>query len=669
MEREVLSYCRICAAACGITVTVDGPRVVRVRGDAEHPVSRGYTCSKGRGLAAWHHDPARLDRPRLRGTDVGWDDALDDLAAVVRDTIDGAGPDAVALYLATGMAYDSAGQVATGAFVGALKTSSFYTAVTVDNAPVLVAAELVTGTATMSPRWDPHSAGLFLLVGTNPVVSHGYGTALPDPLQYLRDFRRGGGRVWVVDPRRTETAQAADHHLATRSGSDVVLLAALVRALLEHGADEDELREHCTAADVDALRRVVAPFTLDRAADAGVDVAELEALVDDVRDHRGRVAVSCGTGALMGPDGILVEWLKWALLIVTGSLDRPGGMRFSRGTLTPMRPPRTDRPPRPPRPGPASRPELPRVANQIPAVALTDEIEAGNVRVLIVTGGNPIGAFPEPDRLRAALRTLDALVVVDVMESELADLATHVLPVTGQLERTDISMYGHISVRSSMQSTGAVVPPVAARRPAWWALGQLARRLGIELFGGIEPDALSDETYLRGILEHSPLDADRVFAAGPRGFDLPVDYGWVRESMLPDGRWRLAPPVLVERLAAHREPAPGLLLSPGRDMAWSNSVRYGADDTRARLRVHPDDALAAGVADGDTAVVVGDHGAVDVAVVVDDRMRPGVVSLGHGRRGHSPGRLTSSHTDVDPLTTMPRASAVPVRIEARSARS
>jgi anaerobic selenocysteine-containing dehydrogenase len=592
---------------------------------------------------------------------------LDDLGVVLRDVIDERGPDAVALYLATGMAYDAAGQIATGAFFGALGSTSFYSAVTVDNAPVLVAADLVTGNATMSPRWDPTGPGLFLLVGTNPVVSHGYGTALPDPVNYLRDFRHAGGRVWVVDPRRTETARAADHHLATRPGSDVVLLAALARALLERGADDDELRDYCTPADVAALRGVLAPFTVARAAHAaGIDRSELEALIDDLRAHPRRIAVSCGTGALMGPDGILVEWLKWVLLIVTGSLDRPGGMRFSRGTLTQMRPPRA---PRPPRPGPGSRPELPRVANQVPAVALADEIEAGNVRALIVTGGNPIGAFPEPERVRDALRALDALVVVDVMENELTELATHVLPATGQLERADISMYAHISVHSTMQSTAAVVAPVAERRPVWWILGSLAQRLELDLFGAADPDALSDEGYLRGVIEHSPLDADQVFAAGPRGFDLPVEYGWVHESMLPDGHWRLAPGVLLERLAAHREPGPGLVLSPGRDMAWSNSVRYGGDDEQPRLLVHPDDATACGVHGGEHATVMSEHGAVEVTVVVDDRMRPGVVSLGHGRRGHSPGRLTSAHVDVDLLTTMPRASAVPVRVEAGTTRA
>ncbi len=662
MEREVLSYCRICAAACGIAVTVDDDRVVRVRGDSGHPVSRGYTCSKGRGLATWHHRDDRLDRPRLHGRDVEWDDVLDDLAAVVRDTLDAPGADAVALYLATGLAYDSAGQVAAGSFLGALGSSSFYSAVTVDNAPVLVAAELVTGNAMMNPLWDPTTPGLLLLVGTNPVVSHGYGTTLPDPVNYLRDHRRLGGRMWVLDPRRTESAALADEHLAIRPGTDVVVLAALAHEVLERGANDDELRDACSADDVAALRRVLAPFTVDRAATAaGIDPVSLHALADDLCAHRGRLAISCGTGALMGTDGILVEWLRWVLLIASGSLDRPGGMRIPRGAVSHLRPPR---PPRPARPGPASRPDLPRVANQIPAVALADEIEAGNVRVLLVTGGNPIEALPEPDRVRAALEKLDALVVVDVIESELTELATHVLPATGELERTDISMYSHLSVHSAMQSTPAVVPAAGERRPVWWVLGQLASRVGHDLLGGIDPDTLTDELYLRGILEHSPLDADEVFAAGPRGFDLDVEYGWVHESMLPDGRWRLAPAELLERLTGHHEPGPGLVLSPGRDPAWSNSVRYGPGDDDACLHLHPDDAAAAAVADGDRVAVVSEHGSVDVTVVVDHRMRAGAVSLVHGRRGHSPGTLVSTRADVDALTTMPRTSGVPVRLEA-----
>ena len=126
--------------------------------------------------------------------------------------------------------------------MGSIGSTAFYSAATVDNAPVLVAAELVAGHPMLNPVWDPESPGLLLLVGTNPVVSHGYGTAFPDPVRHLRDYRARGGRVWVLDPRRTETAAQADEHVAVRPGSDVAVLAAVAAALLEEGADPEERR-------------------------------------------------------------------------------------------------------------------------------------------------------------------------------------------------------------------------------------------------------------------------------------------------------------------------------------------------------------------------------------------------------------------------------------------
>ena len=654
------SYCRICAAACGIVVTVDGERVVKVRGDAEHPVSHGYTCSKGRGLPEWHHGAGRLDHPRMGGLDTAWAPLLDDLAARLHTIVERDGPDAVAMYLATGLAYDAAGQVAASTWMSAKQSSSFYSAATVDNAPVLVAAELVAGNAMLNPVWDPTAPGVLLLVGTNPVVSHGYGTALPDPVRHLREYRGRGGRVWVLDPRRTETAALADEHLAVRPGSDVAVLAALATALLADGIAPDE---PCRADDVHALRTALARFSLsDAAAAAGVDPDDLARLARDLLGARGHLAVMCGTGTTMATDGILVEWLRWVLLILSGSLDRPGGMSFHRGSINRLRPPRSPR--RPARPGPASRPELPRMAGQPPAVALTDEIEAGNVRALIVTGGNPLAAFPEPDRLRAALAGLDVLAVVDVATSELSELATHGLPSTGQLERADLSIAELTALRSGLQATAAVVPPCADRRPVWWMFGELGRRTGVDLLGGAAPDDLTDELYLAGILSRSRLDAAAVIAAGPHGVGVPVEHGWVRATMLPDGHWQLAPPALLERLAAHvvTRDAATLVLVPRREMAWSNSVRCAGTGAEAVVRLHPDDGREHGIDDGGVARVTSAHGEVHAPVVWDDHVRPGVVSMTHGRSDASPGRLTSTRIGVDPLTTMPHASGVPVTI-------
>ena len=660
VQRDELSYCRICAAACGIVVTVDGDRVLRVRGDEDHPVSRGYVCSKGRGLAAWHHAPARLDHPRLHGDDVTWHALLTDLADRLGSIVDASGPDAVALYLATGLAYDSAGQIAASQWLPSIGSRSFVTAVTVDNAPVLVAAELVSGEPMLNPIWDPTVPGLAIFVGTNPVISHGYGTALPDPIRALREYRSRGGRVWVLDPRRTETAAQADVHVGVRPGSDVAVLAALANALLERGADAQELRDHCDGTEVAGLRTALAGFTIERAAAvAGVERELLDDLVADVRSHRGRVAVHCGTGVTMARDGILAEWLRWVVLIASGSLDRATGMRFNRGVVHRLR---RKKPgiAAPILPAAASRPELPRVLGQLPAVALVDEIEAGNIRALFVTGGNPLTAFPQPARLEAALRKLEVLAIVDVATNPLTEIATHVLPATGQLERADITLAELTSVRSGIQATRPVVEPVAERRPGWWMFAALNRAMN----GAQMPDNLSDEEFLRGVLARSSLGADAVFAAGPRGIDTPADYGWVRRELLTDGRWSIAPAPLLERLAAYVDPAPeALVLAPRREMAWSNSVAYGAVAPGPVVRMNPA-AMPAGETTATGVVTLATaHGTVTAACVADAAVREGVVSMTHGHVGANPGALTSGDTAVDRLTAMPRISGLEVRVE------
>ena len=640
MSEERASFCRICAAACGILVTVDDHRVTGVRGDPDHPVSRGYTCPKGRALAAFHHGPTRLDRPRLRGREVSWEAVLDDLACGLRSVVDEAGADGVGFYLATGFGFDSAAQVSSMTWFGSVGSRSLYTAVTVDNAPVLKAAELVAGQPMLNPVWDPEQPGLLLVFGSNPVVSHGYGTAMADPVSKLRRYRSLGGRVWVLDPRRTETAAHADRHLAVRPGSDVTVLAWLCREVLPEGHD---------------LASPLSRFTIDVAADAaGIAPDALEVLAADVRANRGRLALMCGTGLTMGRDGVLAEWLRWVLLALTESLDVETGMRFNRGAVMRLR-----RGPYPPvaGAGPASRPELRPVIGQYPCVAMVDEIEAGNLRALVVGGGNPLHAFPDIERSRAAFASLDVLAVVDVADNGLTELATHVLPAAGQLERADVTLAEHVSLRSGLQYTPAVVPPAAERRPVWWIFGQLARRMGGDILGGADPDDLSDELYLGGLLGHSALDPTEVMAAGPHGVDVPHEYGWVADELLPDGRWQLAPPELVERLARHQPPPDELVLTNRRDVRRLNSVDY-AGRPGAVARIHPDE----GLPEGARIRIESAHGHVDAVVRVDPGVRPGTVSVNHGRDDAPVAALTSRTEDVDPLTGMPRASALPVTI-------
>ena len=670
---DVTSSCRICAAACGIVVTVElapgagepaGEQVVAVRGDGAHPLSRGYTCSKGRGLAAWHHSPDRLDRPEMRGAACDWDEALDDLAAVIAEVQATHGRDAVGVYVATGIAYDSGGQIALGGLLGTLQTGSFYSAATVDNAPVLLAAAMVTGNANVAPVWDHRAAGVLLLVGTNPVVSHGYGTTMPDPVRHLREYRSGGGRVWVLDPRRTETAALADGHVALRPGSDVVVLAAVAHALFADPGFVARIEADAQPGEVARLRAALAPFTLaDAAGAADVDETKLRALVDDIRAAPGRLAVLCGTGTTMARDGILVEWLRWVLLVGSGSLDVDGGMRFRPG---PFGRPAAGRPWKPTPEGPASRPELPRLAGQLPAVALADEIAAGNLRALVVLGGNPATAFPDPERAREQLGRLDALAVVDVARTATVELATHVLPATGQLERADVDMNTHFALGPGPRATRAVVGAVAERRPMWWIVAALVARLGGDLLGGMAPDdafgVVTDEMFLGGVLGAVGHDPAAVFERGPHHVDADDPVGWFRGEVLPEGRFALAHDVLFERLAGHRPPAEGLVLTPRREMGWSNSIRYGGTDAVPEVRVHPDDLAAAGVAATARVRVVTRHGAIVASVRADPTVRLGCVSVTHARNGANASTLIGACEDVDPLTTMPWMSGVPVEL-------
>jgi anaerobic selenocysteine-containing dehydrogenase len=668
-----LSFCRICAAACGIVVTVDGDQVQKVRGDPAHPVSRGYTCPKGRALPAFHHRNDRLDHPVLAGTTAPWGAVLDDLAHRLGRLRAEHGPGSIGVYLGTGLAYDIAGWLTAERLIATLGTPQRYTPVTIDNAPALLTAEMVGGSSQLNPVWDPAGTDLLVLFGTNPVVSHGYGTALADPVNRLRDFRAGGGRIWVIDPRRTETAALADRHLPLRAGTDHLVLALLARSLLHAGADGAELDRACDPDDLEALSGALAPFDRDTVARAtGLDPGALDELVAAVRAGPGRLASMAGTGVMMSQHGLVAEWLRWVVLVLSGSLDRTdgAGMRFNDGVLFPLEGRLRAAAPDAARPaGPASRPELSGWGGQLPCVSMADEIEAGNLRGLLVAGGSPLTAFPEPSRIHDALGSLDVLAVLDVVRTPLTAMASHVLPATGQLERADLSMLENVAFRNGTAFTPPVVAAAAERRPAWWIVAQLARRLGLDALGGErDPDQLDDVDVLRGLARGARRSFDEIVAAGPHGSTETSRAGWVHDAVLPEGRWRLAPEVLMARLREVGEQLGGdpgertLVMVPRRRVRSVNATSYGAADP-AGVVLHPLDADAVGVTAGGEVLVRSTHGAIVGPAVLDDAVARGTVALTHGRTDVASSELVSAHLDVDPLTGMPLASGVPVDVE------
>jgi anaerobic selenocysteine-containing dehydrogenase len=655
------SYCRICGAMCGITVSVEGDAVTEVRGDPDHPMSRGYTCSKGRALPAMHHSPRRLLHPMIRrnGTlvETTWEECLDDLAARLREASALAGPDAVGAYLGTACYQDALGAQAVYRLLGALGSSSRYSSLTVDAAAKMLVAQLVGGQPLLTPQIDVPNARLVILAGTNPVVSHGQTTAWPDPVNRLRELRTHA-EIWVLDPRRTATARLADRHLAPRGGTDYAIFAWLIRELLRDGADHEYLTRYTVgAAD---LAAAVEPHTLEATVEmCDVGRGDLEDLLAAVR-KAGRISGMTGTGLTMGRSPSVTEWLFWALHIVTGSMDRPGGVWFNPGFLLQLDRRRT-------RgrsilgAGPKSRPELRSLNGEYPCVALPDEVSAGNLRSLLVIGGNPITAHPDPARVTAALEALDVVAVADVVENEVTARATHVLAVTDQFERTDMPLMLDMYASAVMTQYGrAIVTPAGDQRPLWWVLGHLARRLGLDLVDGGDLDTLTEDDLLAPVVNRSRGAWDEVTSAPTAVVAEQESFGWVHEHVLPDGRWQLAPAELVVQLATLPAPAP-LVFIPGRAPREMNSQAEPGAPTPA-ISLSPDDAASAGVRSGQPVEIRSDHGRLIGIARVDDNLRAGVVTSPHGWIDLNACELLSGHDDVDELTGMPLMSGVPITI-------
>lgn len=661
------SYCRICAGQCGILVDVEDNRVLSVRADVNHPVSGGYSCSKGRAAGETQHSEKRLRYPTIRKGDVmlrvGWDEALDDLAVRLRGIIDEFGPDAVGVFMGAGVYADAAGLTMMGSMLSALGTRSRYSDVSIDVLSKIVVGEMVSGFSAM-PFPDFGRCRMVVYVGTNPVVSLGHTSMLNNPTARLRQMTRDG-EVWVLDPRRTETAARATRHLQARPGTDYAILAYLVRELLRSGADWDYLNQH--AQDVDELRVVVEPFTLGHAsAISNVPEQDLIDFLAAVR-RAGRLSVEAGTGITMSPAANITTWMCWALMVVTGSVDREGGAWCNPGFLARLD--ERDMPGAPEEgwraPGPRSRPELRTVrgrgGDEFVCAAMADEIMSGNLRALINLSGNLVACMPDTERTLAALRKLDVLATIDIAANAMGPLSTHVLPTKHMLERVEVSLICDTFLPEiAAQFTPAVVKAGEEVRSYWWILAQLGKRMGLDFIPGVDPDISTDKDVVdiiagRGRL---PIDTDgeaTYVVADERAF------GWVRRNVDRLGGFRLAPPELVAQLAELKPPA-GLMLISRRQARHFNSRKVNSKHDPAAIYVNPEDARERRLDDGDVAILRSAHGQIQGCVKLDPTLARGALALPHGWEGtYNVNQLTSGY-DVDKITGMPCFSNLPVEL-------
>jgi formate dehydrogenase len=673
MARTVATWCRLCESACGLLVDVEDDRVTRIRPDDEHPISRGHVCAKGTGFARVHHHPDRLRAPRLDGRVTAWDEAIAALGARLADLRSAHGPDAIGVYTGNAAGWSLGAILGAQAFLGAMGSRKSYSCLTLDNSEIFVVTEACLGNPMLTLVADYARADLVVLVGTDPLSSQ------PSQMQShprgLHDLIEKGraGQLIVIDPRRSLTASRAAVHLAPRVSSDACLLAWLCREVLDRRPPRDPLLDD---HDVQALVPALAPFSLERTVcETGLAADDLERLRDRLLAAE-RPLVWCGLGVLLGPDGTIGYWLTLVLQALLGGLDREGGWRLQRGAFDL---PRLFRRfgPRGHDEGNRSRRGHPAVLGTLAAATLADDIlaERDPLRALVVIAGNPARSLPDTRRARKALSSLDLLISIDLFENDTGALAHAVLPARSFLSRPDTTL--HLAQQRPVPHVQVGFPVVeddGDTRDDWTILTMLARAAGRPLFGTRMLDGLFRATgagplgvarLVVGAL--SPLSW-RALAAADRGIIAPERPG-LRASGTDhrDGKVHLAIPSFLAALRGPlgpRRPAGSLaLLTSIRPPTQMNTWLPRATPARVEARIHPRTLGEIGVLDGNPAILrdpSAPERALDVVVMADESLAPGVVAVGFGQ----PGVNTLIATDtLEPFTGQPISNGSGVYVD------
>ena len=665
------TYCKVCMVACGLEAEVQGERVLKVRGDFGHPLTKGYTCPKGRATGQIHHQEGAITQPHMRKNGalvpVSWDEALDDIAAKLRSVINRHGKHAVGINFGSGLGLDSSGYAMEEALHQALDHGPKFSPLTIDGVAKVLVAGAVGRFPGLNPKTDYDRVNMLLYVGTNPMVSHAHNTGMFNPAVWIKAVAKRGD-VWTIDPVFTETAKFSTRHIAAYPGKDYAVLAWLCREIIDGGPFDPQQ----PIDGLEQLRGALEGYGLEKAAAiAGVAEADMIDLLAAVRRH-GRLSVETGTGVTMSAGCNLTQWFAWVLMILTGSMNREGGVWFHPGFLMPFDAfelPDMDAW----SPGPKTRPDVVDVLGDWPCAVLPDEIEAGNIRALFNFGGRILRNFPDTNALRPALDKLEFNVMTEIVGNETSEAASHVLPTKGVLEREEFTRWDTLNWNVSLQYSAPLVPVSGDRRAAWWVISQIMRRaeLPVPDYVPLEDDEAGADGRMLATL-FSPisrctleeLKAERYVQ---RETEFPAR--WIDAHIFKVGGWKLVPELILQQWQQMRaedeavigRPRP-LVFSPRRQRRKLNAQLdfLGAEND---VKLHPDDAGARQIADGDVVRAFNASGEIELIARIDPGMRRGVASLAHGHLKGNVNLLTSKAA-IDPISGMALYSGVPVELEA-----
>lgn len=692
--------CHLCEAICGLTLETtetdgQGLAITSIKGDALDTFSRGHICPKAVALQDIQNDPDRLRQPMQRvGSEwqpIAWDDAFALVAERLAAIQARHGQNAVAVYQGNPSVHNYGLMTHSNYFLGLLKTRSRFSATSVDQLPHHLTSHLMYGHGLLLPIPDIDHTDFMLILGGNPLASNGSIMTVPDVEKRLKAIQARGGKVVVVDPRRSETAAIADQHIFVRPGGDAALLFGLLNTLFSEGLTRDS---HLPVDGLDEVRAAVASFTAEAMSPlCAVPAAQIRQLA---RDFAAAPSAVCygRMGVSTQAFGTLCHWLIQVINLVTGNLDRVGGAlctepavdlvattsggHFNRWQSRV-----------------SGRPEY---AGELPVSALAEEMLTpgeGQIHALVTVAGNPVLSTPNGRQLEQALDGLEFMVSVDLYINETTRYADLILPSTSALENDHYdTTFNLFAVRNVTRFNRAILPKPEGALHDWEIFVGLAKafaaRTGKELKPTMPPAQMIDF----GLRNGAYGDASPHQLSLATLFDHPhgIDLGALKPNLAArlkteNQRVQAAPAVILAdlaRFAALRAPEPDELLMIGRRHVRSNNSwmhnfhRLVKGKPRHQLLMHPDDLAARGLADGQRVTVSSRVGGIEVEVLGSLDMMKGVVSLPHGW-GHArpgvqmtiasaqPGSSANDLTDdcqLDELSGNAALNGVPVKVAA-----
>ncbi|MEH6570430.1 MAG: molybdopterin-dependent oxidoreductase [Halioglobus sp.] len=654
--------CHLCEAICGLVIETEGEKILTIKGDKDDPLSRGHICPKAVALRDLHEDPDRLRKPLKRiqnaagdneWQEISWDEALDTTAARLVEINDRDGVNAIGIYMGNPTVHNYGMMTHQSNLFGHFRTDNRFSATSVDQLPHHLASLWLFGHKSLFPIPDIDRTDYFLMLGANPLASNGSIWTVPDVRKRIKDLTARGGKLVLIDPRRTETAEFATEHHFIKPGTDVLLLLAVLNTIFQENlANPAQLQEYTRG--LDEVAQAIVEFTPEfAAAHTGITADTIKTIARDMANAKAGICYG-RLGVSVQAYGALNQWLIQIINIATGNLDKPGGSMF---TLPAVDQVATISP------GGFGRHfsrvrGLPEFDREIPAATLAEEITTpgeGQIRALFTAAGNPVLSTPNGRQLDTALESLEFMASLDPYLNETTRHADIILPPTSALEHDHYDVAFHTNaMRNTTRHSEAVFEKPAGALHDWEIFTELGNRvatlMGKEPSPVIPPDQIIDMGLQAGPYSESRGSEHKLTMAklreNPSGIDLGELQPQLPERLRSNGKLIICntpePLADLARVRAEfaNQAAPDALQLIGRrnvrsNNSWMHNFHHLVKGKeRCTLMMHPNDMRQRDLNDGALVTVTSRTGNLQVAAQASEDMMPGVVSLPHGY-GHN----------------------------------